>query len=83
MGRLMANLICVKLETCHANTDGTAWYAYFDDIPTQEEINICFDDPTKRDDEGLGLDSLDGPELVPNVLSKHFNIFRYYIGTAG
>ena len=24
-------LIYIQLETCHANPDGSAWYAYFDD----------------------------------------------------
>ena len=63
----MAKLISVKLETCHANSDGVAWYAYFEGDPTEDELTVeaVFED-----------------EEVPDRLSKHAGLRRYFVSPA-
>ena len=86
----MARLIWTQLETCHANTDGVAWYAYFEGEPTQEELTVqtVFTDENEsvRESAPLGWDSQDEyetePEEVSNPLSKHGNLRRYFVSPA-
>ncbi len=78
----MVKIICVRLEVCHANTDGSAWYAYFEgQEPTPEDIEEARTSHTARETCGLGLEA-DGPEEVPNTLSEYAGLRRYYVGYA-
>ncbi len=80
-------LVAVRLETCHANTDGTAWYAYFDgvdlaDLQTRSSFwRKIMRAAAKADGAPLGVD-FEEPEEVPNELSKHAGLKRYYVGGA-
>ena len=76
-------LVAVQLETCHANTDGSAWYAYFDGQPTNEDIALARTDTSVRDKCCLGLEGEDETEEVPNHLSNYTGLRRFYVGTAG
>jgi len=84
----MAKLVMVKLETCHANSDGCAWYAYFEGEPSGGELEVgaVFADVQLVESASLGWDS-DGeygeePEEVPNLLSKAAGFRRYYVSPA-
>ncbi len=90
-------LVAVQLETCHANTDGTAWYGYFTAKiasvkPYRAEIRrkakrdgaplgVDFDDAYEESD-GLDLRKDGKAELVQNALSRHAGLFRYYVAGA-
>jgi len=81
-------LISVELETCHANPDGTAWYAYVEGtIEELEEecgrasLEATFKHYAKANGAPLGLEPEDWEE-VPNRLSKHTKLKRYYVGAA-
>lgn len=79
----MAKLIYVQLETCHANTDGVAWYAYFEGEPTEEELDTCFDNDDLVEKAPLGrLDEGDPKEEVPNPLSRATGLRRYCVDGA-
>lgn len=80
----MSKLVAVQLETCHANSDGSAWYAYLDGEFTEEQFN---DRSFRREVRELIKENgaplrfeFDGLEEVPNRLSKATNLRRYYIG---
>lgn len=77
------NLIAVQLETCHANSDGSAWYAYFRTEPTEAELSDgrAFTEAAKKDGGPLGLE-LSEAEEVPNDLSKAAGFRRYYVASA-
>jgi len=81
----MAKLIAVQLETCHANTDGTAWYAYFEGSITEEDVEkfqqIAIKKAVKEDGAPLGLD-FGCVEHVPNALSRHTCLLRFHVGGA-
>lgn len=80
----MVKLIYVQLETCHANPDGVAWYAYFDGPPTVEDLESAFDDESKVEQGSLGrLDFDEGPEEVSSPLSQAAGFRRYYVSAAG
>jgi hypothetical protein len=77
-------LVCVQLETCHANHDGTAWYAYFDGKPKDVEDGAWsreIEKLAKKDGAPLGIEVGDYEE-VPTALSKHTGLLRYYVGAA-
>lgn len=89
----MARLIAVQLETCHHNTDGTAWYAYYDGEPDwslfvvdalvgswKDEVRAA----AKKDGAPLSpvFDGV-GQEEAPNALSKHAGLRRYLVALAG
>lgn len=80
----MANLIYVNLEVCHANTDGSAWYAYFDGKPSYEDIQQAQTDESLRAKAPLGLeaDVLGEGEEAPTPLSEHAGMHRFYVGGA-
>lgn len=84
----MAKLIFVQLESCHANSDGVAWYAYFEGEPTADETGVpaVFADESIREGGPLGWDGDDEydtvPEEVPNPLSKHAGLRRYFVSPA-
>ena len=79
----MAKLIYVQLETCHDNSDGVAWYAYFEGTPSEDELESCFEDESKVRSEQLGrFDYGDLPEEVPSPLSVATGLKRYYVGGA-
>jgi hypothetical protein len=82
---LPSPLVVVQLETCHANTDGSAWYAYFDREPTLQDKLDCLNDKSKVEDGGcLGAElEPDSFEFVPNIMSKALGLYRYYVGAAG
>ena len=78
----------MKLETCHANSDGVAWYAYFEGDPTEDELTVeaVFEDEEVREGGPLGWDSEDEydteAEEVPDRLSKHAGLRRYFVSPA-
>jgi hypothetical protein len=89
----MAKLIAVQLETCHHNTDGTAWYAYYDgelDTASLFEDDALIEAWTteigaaaKKDGAPLGLEFVDsGQEEAPNALSEHAGLRRYLVALA-
>jgi hypothetical protein len=81
----MKHLVTVQLETNHANSDGVAWYAYFSEKPTGEDLEFVFDYPDKIVDTALDWDFEEvGFEAVeiPNLLSKHAGLHRYYVADA-
>jgi hypothetical protein len=81
----MVKLIAVQLETCHHNNDGTAWYGYFDgEIDNVEPYKEEIRQKAKSDGAPLGCDFENDEELepVPNLLSKHTGLFRYYVAGA-
>ena len=92
----MAKLICVRTETCHANADGVAWYAYFesyvtqqghvDGVPTDAEFASVFKNPALVESCNLGWDDEgeyeEKPEEVPNLLSRHTGLRRFYVSLA-
>lgn len=78
-------VIAVQLETCHANTNGTAWYAYLDGEFPENNFKVLKDIETaaKQDGAPLGVEiEEDSIEEVPNALSKHTKLRRYYVGAA-
>lgn len=80
----MAKLIAVQLETCHANTDGTAWYAYFDgEVGDLERFKAEIRKMAKEDGAPLMVSFEDGClEEVPSALSKATNLRRYFVAAA-
>jgi hypothetical protein len=80
----MPKLVAVQLETCHANTDGTAWYAYLDGPTTLwAEMLLEIEEAAKKDGAPLGVEiDEDSIEEVPNSLSRHTGLKRYYVGAA-
>jgi hypothetical protein len=75
-------LVAVQLETCHANHDATAWYAYYNG-PVGYHLRDEVEAAAKKDGAPLGLDfEADSVEEVPNALSKHAGLKRYYVGGA-
>ena len=80
-----SKLVAVQLETCHANTDGTAWYAYFTGEFPEDNFKILkeIEKAAKEDGAPLGVEiEEDSVEEVPNALSKHTGLRRYYVGAA-
>ena len=77
----MAQLITVRLETCHANSDGVAWYAYYEGQPTDDELEDAFADRSLVEEGNLGWEEGDQEE-VPNRLSEHAGLQRYYVAMA-
>ena len=77
----MAKLIYVQLETCHDNTDGVAWYAYWEGRPTEEQLLASFDDGSLVGGGPLGWDGVH-PEEVPNPLSRHAGLTRWFLSQA-
>ncbi len=81
----MANLICIQLETNHFNRDGSAWYAYFDGEPTEEDHQKVFDDKSKVVNGGcLGCSGeIEGPPQEDSTpLSEYAGLRRYYVAMA-
>jgi hypothetical protein len=87
----MANLVAVQLETCHANTDGCGWYAYFDgepDVITLRKSKSFRKQVLKAvKDNGAPLGLLNDDDFetvldeeVPNDLSRHTGLKRWYLG---
>lgn len=72
-------LICVQLETCHANKDGTAWYAYFAGDPSFDAGELAA--VAGRDGAPLGFEA-ETPVEVPNDLSEYAGLRRFYVGFA-
>ena len=88
----MAKLICVKLEPCDDNPDGSSWYGYWDGKPTYKEWAAAFDDKSKIDKvskQALGwmeLEDFDDkriPTQDPNLLSRYAKLNRYFVRGAG
>lgn len=78
-------LVAVQLETCHANTDGTAWYAYFTGEFPENNFQILkeIEKAAKQDGAPLGIEiEEDSVEEVPTSLSKFAALKRYYVGAA-
>jgi len=74
-------LIRVQLET-NFNTNGVAWYAYFDVKATPQELESCFNNPKLVESlPQLGYE-LAPPEEVPTSLSKAAKFFRYFVAEA-
>jgi len=87
MGRAV-KIIAVQLEPCHANTDGSAWYAYvegsLDDMASdlgKDGVTLDLEDLVKKTGLPLGIDCTDWEE-VPNDLSRYARLKRYYVGGA-
>ena len=89
----MAKLVCVKLEPCDDNPDGSSWYGYWDGKPTVKEWKAAFDDESKIDKvsrQALGWEELDyvpksKRELKPdqNLLAEYAGLYRIYVRAAG
>lgn len=81
----MSNFICSQLETCHANDDADAVYAYFRREPTEADWEEALDSKQEgsigliRDEACKWEDRLE----VSNTLSKAAGFWRYYLGGAG
>ncbi len=80
----MAKLVAVQLETCHANQDSTAWYAYFEAEGTFDlsKFRTKIKDASKKDGAPVGVEMADDPEEAPNALSRHTGLRRFYVGLA-
>lgn len=81
----MARLIYVQTETCDENRDAVAWYAYFDGEPDGDDLDRVFEDRGRVCECGLGWDELtyeDSREEVPNRLSEHTGLRRWYVAGA-
>jgi len=78
----VAKLVYVQLETNHANTDSVAWYAYFVGAPSEEELANCLDYEDVRESAPLGAEPCEDPEEVPNLLSKHTGLRRFFVANA-
>jgi hypothetical protein len=80
-------LVAVQLETCHANTDGSAWYGYFDgpvsldDDDLGDALERELEEAVEKSDAPLGIEVGDWEE-VPSALSKYAGLRRYYVGAA-
>lgn len=81
-------LFSVELETCHANSDGVAWYAYvengvldFADPAVEKEVRAAI----KSNSAPLGVDEYQGADAkeVPNKLSAKGGLRRFYVASAG
>lgn len=86
----MPKLVAIQLETCHHNTDGVAWYAYYDG-PLTEEDSVVKSFARKQEalklvkDENVGLsvgEWSDSLEEVETGLSRHAGLRRYYAASA-
>ncbi len=86
----MPKLVAVQLETCHANSDGTAWYGYFtgpvefeeeDTLPADESVIEEVEAAVEKSSDPLSIEVEDWEE-VPNALSRHTGLRRYYVGAA-
>jgi hypothetical protein len=75
--------IAVQLETCHANHDGTAWYAYY---PAEGDPDTSLDVVqalSEADGAPLGLEREYGePEQVDSRLSLAAGLRRFWVGGA-
>jgi hypothetical protein len=85
---MTTKIIAVQLEACHANPDGSAWYAYCDGpledltpLIGEDGIAAEIEDLVGKSGVPLGIDCEDWDE-VPSELSKHANLRRYYVGAA-
>jgi hypothetical protein len=92
----MGKLVAVQAETNHHNTDGIAWYAYYegepdwslfedDDLVTAWKAEI--EAAAKKDGAPMGFDwdifEAEGlQDEVPSVLSERAGLRRYYVGQA-
>jgi hypothetical protein len=84
----VAKFIAVQLESCHANTDGDAWYLYVEgslvdyvDEVGSEALSTEIEDLVEQVGAPLGIEVEDFEE-VPTPLSKHTGLRRYYVGAA-
>lgn len=76
--------VAVQLETCHANRDGSAWYAYYpsDRVgrePDFGEVGLIL--LSRADGAPVGLEPCE-PVLVPSALSVAAGMRRYHVGNA-
>lgn len=79
----VAKLVWAQLETCHANSDGVAWYAYYSGEPAEDELLSWNYDLGLVEDAPLGHDvDLTLFEEVPNALSQATNLRRYFVAAA-
>ena len=89
----MANLIAVQLETNHFNSDGCAWYAYFDGEPDVQALRAdpVFQAEVRRlvNENGAPLGLLNDSDFnvvldeeAPTDLSHHAGLRRYYLDGA-
>ena len=81
-------LVSLKLETCHANSDGVAWYAYTHGVLTDtQELEALYEDDTavfECDGGALGVDEWEKvPTEVPNALTRATGLRRWYVASAG
>lgn len=81
----MAKLVYVQLETVEENRAGVAWYAYFEGEPDSDDLDQVFDDPSKVCEAHIGPDFTyeEYRQEVPNPLSKHAGLRRWYVSAAG
>jgi hypothetical protein len=96
---MQPKLVSLKLETCHANEDGVAWYAYlaspsqshvWGHVTPQVAVQLAKKAYTGHagsvEKNSLGVaewaEGSDAEE-VPNKLSEHTNLRRYYVASAG
>jgi hypothetical protein len=83
VSNLVGRLLAVQLETCHANSDGTAWYAYFNAEQPKPPSGTVLVVAAKKDGAPLSLvHNRSEWEEVPNALSEAANLRRYYAGAA-
>jgi len=81
----MSNLIDVQLEENHYNPDSVAWYAYFSQVPSEQDWQMAID----QAQGGPGPLNLIIPapygelEEVPGAATEHSGTLRYYLGEAG
>lgn len=81
----MTSFVCSQLETCHANDDADAVYAYFRTEPNPADWEEAVE---SEQDGSIGLIKSEAcgweeREEVPTPLSKASGFKRYYLGGAG
>lgn len=79
-----AKLVCVQLETCDDNTDGVAFYGYFEGKPARKDLRAAVK-ACEKVPGPLGPADWTGPsdwKEEPNRLSEATGLKRWYVSAA-
>ena len=68
----MAKLVLIKLESHPYNSNGCAWYAYFEGSPTEEELREAQEE-TEAAKEAK-------PERCDDEVAKRAGLERWFLG---
>ena len=78
---MSAKLLTVQLETNHHNSDGVAWYAYFDGKPNLKELKQVYKQESLWEKAPLGRENCPAEE-APNLLSAGAGLRRYLVASS-